>query len=406
MALDLSGLSGLTESFADGKPVRKILDIDISLISPDPLQPRKEFNEDKLQDLAASIGEYGLIQPIVVRKQGEGYVIVAGERRYRACQILGKESVSCILQEKGDPLALSYIQITENIKRENLSVSELAESICLLIQNGELQSSIAQKLGLSKSLISEYASWKDAPEFLKIAVKEKRIESIQAVAELFRKWKKAPVPVEDYVRYAEKITRKQAERFEPSEEVAKKITEEETENSFTGETSTKPDEENFNDPIAQKDFLETEESLSHEQNEELKDGQGECLDKKTIAEESHAENEELFPGAKIDASCYQPLEDENNIDNEQEENSEEAFKETRCENSFDDVDAYRECFPDEEKDEQLYKKPVIFCLVDGRECELLYKRKASDGIVCVKFEDGSEQEVIAEKVQLNRICES
>ena len=66
MALDLSGLSGLTESFADGKPVRKILDIDISLISPDPLQPRKEFNEDKLQDLAASIGEYGLIQPIVV----------------------------------------------------------------------------------------------------------------------------------------------------------------------------------------------------------------------------------------------------------------------------------------------------------------------------------------------------
>ena len=237
MALDLSGLSGLTESFADGKPVRKILDIDISLISPDPLQPRKEFNEDKLQDLAASIGEYGLIQPIVVRKQGEGYVIVAGERRYRACQILGKESVSCILQEKEDPLALSYIQITENIKRENLSVSELAESICLLIQNGELQSSIAQKLGLSKSLISEYASWKDAPEFLKIAVKEKRIESIQAVAELFRKWKKAPVPVEDYVRYAEKITRKQAERFEPSEEVAKKITEEETENSFTGETS-------------------------------------------------------------------------------------------------------------------------------------------------------------------------
>lgn len=222
MALDLSGLSGLTESFADGKPVRKILDIDISLISPDPLQPRKEFNEDKLQDLAASIGEYGLIQPIVVRKQGEGYVIVAGERRYRACQILGKESVSCILQEKEDPLALSYIQITENIKRENLSVSELAESICLLIQNGELQSSIAQKLGLSKSLISEYASWKDAPEFLKIAVKEKRIESIQAVAELFRKWKKAPVPVEDYVRYAEKITRKQAERFEPSEEVAKK----------------------------------------------------------------------------------------------------------------------------------------------------------------------------------------
>ena len=54
MALDLSGLSGLTESFADGKPVRKILDIDISLISPDPLQPRKEFKEDKLQDLAAS----------------------------------------------------------------------------------------------------------------------------------------------------------------------------------------------------------------------------------------------------------------------------------------------------------------------------------------------------------------
>ncbi|WP_300817160.1 transcriptional repressor KorB C-terminal beta-barrel domain-containing protein [uncultured Parasutterella sp.] len=176
--------------------------------------------------------------------------------------------------------------------------------------------------------------------------------------------------------------------------------------NFATSPSTKPDEENFNDPIAQKDFLETEESLSHEQNEELKDGQGEFLDKKTIAEESHAENEELFPGAKIDESCYQPLEDQNEIDNEQEENAEEAFKESPSEDSFDDVDASVESFPDEEEKEQLYKKPIIFCLVDGRECELLYKRKASDGIVCVKFEDGSEQEVIAEKVQLNRICES
>lgn len=393
MALDLSGLSGLTESFADGKPVRKILDIDISLISPDPLQPRKEFNEDKLQDLAASIGEYGLIQPIVVRKQGEGYIIVAGERRYRACQILGKESVSCILQEKEDPLALSYIQITENIKRENLSISEIAESICALIQMGESQSSIAQKLGFSKSLVSEYASWKSAPEFLKTAVREKRIESIQAVAELFRKWKKAPVPVEDYVRSAEKITRKQAERFEP----------EETENSFTGETSTKTDEDSFNESIPQKDFLETEECLTQEKTE---DELTEFPDKETAAEDSQVETDELFPGAKIDESCYQPLEDQNEIDNEQEENAEEAFKESPSEDSFDNVDASVETFPDEEEKEQLYKKPIIFCLVDGRECELLYKRKASDGIVCVKFEDGSEQEVIAEKIQLNRICES
>ena len=113
-----------------------------------------------------------------------------------------------------------------------------------------------------------------------------------------------------------------------------------------------------------------------------------------------------YSGAKIDASCYQPLEDENDMDKEQEENAEEAFKESPSEDSFDDVDASVESFPDEEEKEQLYKKPIIFCLVDGRECELLYKRKASDGIVCVKFEDGSEQEVIEETVQLNRICES
>ena len=146
--------------------------------------------------------------------------------------------------------------------------------------------------------------------------------------------------------------------------------------------------------------------MSHEQYEEIKEGQIEFSDKETVAEESPAEADEFFPGAKIDESCYQPLEDQNEIDNEQEENAEEAFKESPRDDSFDDVDASIESFPDEEEKEQLYKKPIIFCLVDGRECELLYKRKASDGIVCVKFEDGSEQEVIAETVQLNRICES
>ena len=128
--------------------------------------------------------------------------------------------------------------------------------------------------------------------------------------------------------------------------------------------------------------------MPQEQNEKIEGEQIEFSDKETVAEESQAEADEFFPGAKIDESCYQSLEDQNEIDNEQEENAEEAFKESPSEDSFDDVEPSVESFPDEETKEQLYKKPIIFCLVDGRECELLYKRKASDGIVCVKFEDG------------------
>lgn len=381
MALNLNRLSKI----ASGKKSvlnteGKILDIELDKIKPDPNQPRKQFNDAELSELSASIQEYGLLQPIVVRANSDDtFTIISGERRFRASQLLQAKSIKAIVNTSIAAENISYAQMAENLKRSSLTVVEVADFICERISLGEKQVEIAEKLGLEKALVSKYSAWKEFPEEIQSALAEKKINSIQTAYILYKKWIEHPSEVETFLEGREFISKAEANNFNPQ--------------SCSGTTFSTESED-------------AADILPQEQNEKIEGEQIEFSDKETVAEESQAEADEFFPGVKIDESCYQPLEDQNEIDNEQEENAEEAFKESPSEDSFDDVEPSVESFPDEETKEQLYKKPIIFCLVDGRECELLYKRKASDGIVCVKFEDGSEQEVIAEEVQLNRICES
>ncbi|MBX1886839.1 ParB/RepB/Spo0J family partition protein [Campylobacter peloridis] len=108
--------------------------IDLDLISPNPYQPRKNFDEQALEELASSIKEYGLIQPIVVLKKDDfSYVLVAGERRYRACKILKQNEIKAVVLNNDD-IKLRELALIENIQRENLNPIELAYSYKELLE--------------------------------------------------------------------------------------------------------------------------------------------------------------------------------------------------------------------------------------------------------------------------------
>ncbi len=111
------------------KIVNKVRDIDIDKIIPDPEQPRKNFDENSLNELASSIKEKGILEPILVRKLDENFIIITGERRWRASKIVGKTSVPSIVLEPKDAKEIKEIQIIENLQREDISVIERARVI-------------------------------------------------------------------------------------------------------------------------------------------------------------------------------------------------------------------------------------------------------------------------------------
>ena len=139
----------------------KLKNIDINKIQANENQPRTVFNEEKIEELAASIKENGLIQPIVVRKVNGIYQIIAGERRYRACCSLNMKQVPCVIEDYDDKQTQT-LAIIENIQREDLSPLEEAKAYQALIKEygysqteladivGKKQSTIANKLRLLK----------------------------------------------------------------------------------------------------------------------------------------------------------------------------------------------------------------------------------------------------------------
>ncbi len=127
------------QSFVENLSIDKtqdtIEDIDISLIAPNPYQPRKHFDEEALHDLAGSIKEHGLLQPIVVISKIDGYILVAGERRLRAHKIAGIDKIKAIIASVDiDDIRLRELALIENIQRENLNAIELAKSYSELIE--------------------------------------------------------------------------------------------------------------------------------------------------------------------------------------------------------------------------------------------------------------------------------
>ena len=137
-----------------GENQEGILFLDVNDIKPNSKQPRKNFPEDKIEELARSIETHGIIQPIMVRPFGEGYEIVAGERRWRAARRASLKQVPCIIRELSEEQNM-LIAIIENMQREDLNPMEEAEALNQMITNfGMTQEEISKSVGKSRPYIT------------------------------------------------------------------------------------------------------------------------------------------------------------------------------------------------------------------------------------------------------------
>ncbi|MFZ5823769.1 MAG: ParB/RepB/Spo0J family partition protein [Bacillota bacterium] len=131
-----------------------IQELDLREVQPNPHQPRKEFDQARLDELAASIREHGIVQPIVVRPKGKGYEIVAGERRWRAAGLAGLKKIPALVREFSEAETME-IALIENLQREDLNPLEEAEAYKVLMESFKLtQEELAQRLGKSRPQIA------------------------------------------------------------------------------------------------------------------------------------------------------------------------------------------------------------------------------------------------------------
>ena len=151
-------------------------EVPIEFIYANPNQPRTEFDEEALRELAASIKSIGVVQPITVRESGEGkYEIVAGERRFRAAKLAGLETIPAYVKKVGDESVLEMALI-ENIQREDLNAIEIALSYERLIEECNLtQDALSERVGKKRTTISNYLRLLKLPAAIQLAIKEKKI---------------------------------------------------------------------------------------------------------------------------------------------------------------------------------------------------------------------------------------
>ena len=161
---------------------KEILQVNIDDIIPNRFQPRLSFDEQGLQELAASIKEHGIIQPLVLRKLGNKYEIIAGERRYKASQMAGLTTVPAVISNIDDNKS-AEVALVENLQRRDLTPIEEARSYKSLLDKGYLtQEALAKKMGLSQSSISNKLRLLNLDESVQQALLEERISERHARA--------------------------------------------------------------------------------------------------------------------------------------------------------------------------------------------------------------------------------
>lgn len=168
---------GLDALFGDltpkTKPMSEMAEVAIADIEPNPLQPRRTFDEEALQELAASISQLGVIQPITLRRRADGkYTIISGERRWRASQIAGLEHLPAYIREVDDE-NLHAMALVENIQRQDLNAIEIALGMQRLIEEcGLTQEAMADKVGKKRSTVTNYLRLLSLPSEVQLALKE------------------------------------------------------------------------------------------------------------------------------------------------------------------------------------------------------------------------------------------
>ncbi|MDT0174173.1 nucleoid occlusion protein [Exiguobacterium sp. BRG2] len=163
-------------------PQETVQELPLTELVANQFQPRTVFDGDRIEELAVTIEEHGLLQPIVVRKQGTGYEIIAGERRYRAVRSLGWETIPAIVKEMTDETTAS-LALIENLQREDLTPIEEAEAYERLLALQEItQEVLARKLGRSQSTIANKLRLLRLPTDVREALKQRTITERHARA--------------------------------------------------------------------------------------------------------------------------------------------------------------------------------------------------------------------------------
>src|SRR5699024_4156727 len=200
-----------------------VVQLPVSNVQPNSYQPRTEFNEEKIKELAQTFQTHGIIQPIIVRKtEEEQYELIAGERRLRAAKFLEWETISSIIRDLSDA-ETAQIALIENIQREELSVIEEAQAYRQLIYLHELtQEALAQRLGKSQSTVANRLRLLQLPEEILVGLMDKQIterhdgammkleETLQK--EVFEQIVKDKLNVRQTEELIEKLLKKPAEK--------------------------------------------------------------------------------------------------------------------------------------------------------------------------------------------------
>ncbi|PIE89299.1 MAG: hypothetical protein CR997_11815 [Acidobacteria bacterium] len=168
------GMKSLIPDIAEDDK-HKVLNIDMDLIKPNPHQPRKTFETEKLKELADSIRENGIIQPIVVTKDKKGYLLIAGERRWRASQLAGYEKIPAVIKNASEEEAMSWALI-ENIQRQNLNPIEEAMAYKNLMEQQDMtQEKMAKKLGKGRANIANTLRLLRLPSDIQSMIQQRKI---------------------------------------------------------------------------------------------------------------------------------------------------------------------------------------------------------------------------------------
>ena len=198
----LDAICGADATDARLKPMSQMAEIDITQIIPNPAQPRTQFDEEALDELADSIRQLGVIQPITVKKAGEGkYIIISGECRWRAAQRADLKSLPAYIREVDDE-NLHAMALVENIQRQDLNAIEIALGMQRLIDECHLtQDALSEKVGKKRSSVSNYLRLLKLPDEVQPALKEGLISMGHAKAI-------AGAPAEQQLRVLKKCIRK------------------------------------------------------------------------------------------------------------------------------------------------------------------------------------------------------
>lgn len=180
MGRGLSSLLG--EDTIAGNNGEELLQLDLDLIEPNANQPRTNFNESNLEDLAQSIRANGIVQPIIVRRKGNGFQIVAGERRWRASQRAGLQKIPAIVKVIDDEKLLE-LALIENIQRQELNTIEEAKAYKNLIETiGLTQEMIAERVGKNRTVITTFLRLLKLPKDIQTLLEENKISAGHARA--------------------------------------------------------------------------------------------------------------------------------------------------------------------------------------------------------------------------------